>query len=115
MLNKQLQAALDRRRQKGTLRTLTSYETVTSIVQTVATPEATPSFHAKKALIDFSSNDYMGLGQSSEMREDLLQRLQDSKRYPLGSTGSRLLDGNSFEHEQVRHEVRTPTRELSLT
>ncbi|UZJ54456.1 hypothetical protein CBS101457_003776 [Exobasidium rhododendri] len=103
MLEKQLQAALDRRRTKGTLRQLSRYETVSDTVHTSSTPASTPAMvmDRSKRLVDFSSNDYMGLGHSLEMRNKLVERLQSSTRYPLGSTGSRLLDGNSFEHEQL--------------
>lgn len=102
MLNKQLQAALDRRRQKGTLRRLTSHETVSDVVPSSSTPNSSPNAsRPAPTLIDFSSNDYMGLAHSQEMRRSLIGKLESSSRYPLGSTGSRLLDGNSKEHEQV--------------
>lgn len=106
MLNKALQAALDRRRQKGTLRRLTNYETISNVAVPASTPNSTPSSSSisRPVLIDFSSNDYMGLGHSQEMRSRLITKMQDSVRYPLGSTGSRLLDGNSSEHEEL--EVR---------
>jgi 8-amino-7-oxononanoate synthase len=106
MLNKQLQAALDRRRQKGTLRRLTSYETVSDVAHTASTPQSTPSSSSTgSTLVDFSSNDYMGLGHSPEMRTLLIEKMQESMRYPLGSTGSRLLDGNSSEHEQLEERL----------
>lgn len=44
--------------------------------------------------IDFSSNDFLGLTQNSILRERYLNELQQLDRV-LGSTGSRLLDGNS--------------------
>jgi 8-amino-7-oxononanoate synthase len=46
-------------------------------------------------LIDFYSNDYLGLARSGKLRERVLQALD---RYPeerLGATGSRLLSGTS--------------------
>jgi 8-amino-7-oxononanoate synthase len=108
MLNKALQAALDRRRQKGTLRRLTSYETTSdAALAASSTPTNSPSSSSstRSALIDFSSNDYMGLGHSQEMRSRLIAKMQDSARFPLGSTGSRLLDGNSSEHEQLEERL----------
>lgn len=104
MLNKQLQAALDRRQQKGTLRRLTSHETISDAVPSASTPVSSlvsVSSRSAPGLIDFSSNDYIGLAHSQEMRRNLIDKLEGSSRYPLGSTGSRLLDGNSHEHEQV--------------
>jgi 7-keto-8-aminopelargonate synthetase-like enzyme len=103
MLEKQLQTALDRRRQRGTLRRLTNYETTSDHVHSNPTPADTPTLKGSKAkrLIDFSSNDYMGLAHSTELKSGLISKLQGSSRFPLGSTGSRLLDGNSSEHEQV--------------
>lgn len=53
--------------------------------------------------IDFSSNDYLGLAQSSELNaavEDALNR-----GVPIGSGGSRLLRGNHDEHERLEAEA----------
>lgn len=44
--------------------------------------------------IDFSSNDFLGLSQSPLLRQQYLDELATLDRV-LGSTGSRLLDGNS--------------------
>ncbi|KAI7881012.1 PLP-dependent transferase [Lichtheimia hyalospora FSU 10163] len=44
--------------------------------------------------IDFSSNDFLGLTQNAALKERYLNELQQLDRV-LGSTGSRLLDGNS--------------------
>ncbi|KAI8077709.1 pyridoxal phosphate-dependent transferase [Halteromyces radiatus] len=49
--------------------------------------------------IDFSSNDFLGLSYSKTMRQEYLNELQ-SMPFILGSTGSRLLDGNSqYAHD----------------
>lgn len=119
MLDKQLQAALDKRRDKGTLRRLTCYETVTHAVHSSSSPASSPMSLATtgdrpaERLIDFSSNDYMGLGHANEMRKLLISKLQQSVRFPLGSTGSRLLDGNSYEHEQVSQHPSLSIRTLA--
>jgi 8-amino-7-oxononanoate synthase len=73
---RQILPALERRRQVGSLRRLTP-------------------FHRENT-IDFSSNDYLGLAQSPEQHdkvEAVYQRLP--RPYLLGSTGSRLLTGDS--------------------
>jgi 8-amino-7-oxononanoate synthase len=43
--------------------------------------------------IDFSSNDYLGLSRSPEIREKLLSELAQEEK--LGATGSRLISGES--------------------
>jgi 8-amino-7-oxononanoate synthase len=58
---------------------------------------------APKAGIDFSSNDYLGLGAStllSNAARDALDR-----GVPVGSGGSRLLRGNEAEHEMLESEA----------
>lgn len=48
---------------------------------------------------DFSSNDYLGLAKSAELRTAMLQALEEG--VPIGSGGSRLLRGNHAEHEAL--------------
>ena len=80
-----LSAALERRRTHSTLRKLTTYP-----------PDS----------IDFSSNDFISLGQSSELRAAFLQELHaESNIFPLGSGGSRLLDGNSLYAENLERDI----------
>lgn len=52
---------------------------------------------------DFSSNDYLGLGQSDVMREALADAL--ARGVPAGAGGSRLLRGNHPEHEALESEA----------
>lgn len=54
--------------------------------------------------IDFSSNDFLGLSQSPLMRMHLLEELR-SLDYICGSTGSRLLDGNSRYAEDLERQI----------
>jgi 8-amino-7-oxononanoate synthase len=51
-------------------------------------------------LIDFSSNDYLGFAKDSETKDSLV-------KMPLGSTGSRLITGNSIESELLENEMAT--------
>ena len=54
--------------------------------------------------IDFYSNDYLGLAQSSELNL-ALEALTTGQTIQNGSTGSRLLSGNSAYSEQVEQKV----------
>lgn len=54
--------------------------------------------------VDFSSNDFLSLSTNPEFRNDYLELLNNTT-VPLGSTGSRLLDGNSTYAETVEREI----------
>jgi 8-amino-7-oxononanoate synthase len=78
-----LQDLLDRRRTTSTLRTLTL---------------------PKPSQIDFSSNDFLSLSTSPQLKSLYLAELQ-STNLPLGSGGSRLLDGNSSYAETLEDSI----------
>lgn len=82
-LEDQLSAQLEKRRRISKLRTLK------------------PS---PPGSIDFSSNDFLSLSTNTQFRKDYHQALS---KYELGvgSTGSRLLDGNSDFAEQLEHDI----------
>lgn len=67
------QEALEKRREEGTLRIL----------------------HPKSEGIDFYSNDYLGLARNSELQNLLLKLIIKNPQLLSGSTGSRLISGNS--------------------
>lgn len=80
-----LAATLHRRRRQSTLRALTTNSADS---------------------IDFSSNDFLSLAHSTELRADFLKELNaDSTLFPLGSGGSRLLDGNSTYAETLERDI----------
>ena len=55
-------------------------------------------------LVDFSSNDYLGLARSQQLKDRILQRYsQLSPRN--GSTGSRLLTGNSTLAQEIESDL----------
>jgi len=56
-----------------------------------------------KAGIDFSSNDYLGLAASEDLRALAFEALERGAR--LGAGGSRLLRGNLPEHEALEEEA----------
>ncbi|MDH4983575.1 8-amino-7-oxononanoate synthase [Hyphomicrobium sp. D-2] len=58
---------------------------------------------APAAGLDFSSNDYLALGRSSELRD--AARSAVARDVSIGSGGSRLLRGNDREHEALEAEA----------
>jgi 8-amino-7-oxononanoate synthase len=84
-LHRQLQASLDGRQRKGSLRSLR------------------PS-SLDRTLCDFSSNDYLDLAASPLLRRVFMQYLE--REGVLASTGSRLLSGNSHLANTIEHEAR---------
>lgn len=56
-------------------------------------------------LIDFTSNDYLGLARSIELHELISSRASELRGPLNGATGSRLLSGNSALAEQVEHQL----------
>ena len=82
-LEQTLRRLLDRRRTHSTLRNLT-----------LPQPDQ----------IDFSSNDFLSLSTSPLLKSAYLDELQKAS-LPLGSGGSRLLDGNSAYAEELEHEI----------
>lgn len=54
---------------------------------------------------DFSSNDFLSLSTSSALRKAYLTELASSSHIPLGSGGSRLLDGNSTYAEDIEKDI----------
>ncbi|RVX68893.1 hypothetical protein B0A52_07548 [Exophiala mesophila] len=56
--------------------------------------------------VDFSSNDFVSLSSNSELQSDYLRALQKTiGSHGLGSTGSRLLDGNSTFAEDLEKDI----------
>jgi len=54
-----------------------------------------------KGLIDFYSNDYLGFARDEELKKRVDAEVKQAEEYLLGSTGSRLLSGNSAYAESV--------------
>lgn len=57
------------------------------------------------SLIDFSSNDYLGLAQSAVLAEQIEKLIATQTVKKNGSTGSRLLTGNSALIEKVENDL----------
>ncbi|KAL9938116.1 hypothetical protein V8E36_002739 [Tilletia maclaganii] len=105
MLKDQMRSALERRRERSTLRSLTVRDTTARRAEASSASSSATSSITVEPLADFSSNDYLSLASSSEMREAFVERVLRARTHPLGSTGSRLLDGNSSEHEELEHRL----------
>jgi 8-amino-7-oxononanoate synthase len=80
-LPQRLKQKLDERRIGNTLRTLSSTDD----------------------LIDFSSNDYLGLARDEQRFHETTHVLSERKNTFNGATGSRLLTGNSTLYMEVEH------------
>jgi len=84
-LDDALSNALEKRKAQGTLRNLS-----------IQPPGS----------VDFSSNDFLSLARSQELRELYLEELRTGPcTANLGSGGSRLLDGNSTYAEQLEDDI----------
>jgi 8-amino-7-oxononanoate synthase len=57
----------------------------------------------ERAGIDFTSNDYLGLAESDELRRAATEAI--ARGVPVGAGGSRLLRGNHAEHELLEQEA----------
>ncbi|CAM3021188.1 pyridoxal phosphate-dependent aminotransferase family protein [Chryseobacterium flavum] len=77
------QEYLDKRKEKGTLRSL----------------------RLQSDGIDFYSNDYLGFAKSKDLQQLLLQKIMDNPQLLSGSTGSRLISGNSDIAVSVENEI----------
>lgn len=63
--------------------------------------------HPIQPLVDFSSNDYLGLARSPQLAASVFQEweMHLSHLNGLGSTGSRLLTGNSIYAQELEEKV----------
>ncbi|GAX09269.1 8-amino-7-oxononanoate synthase [Fistulifera solaris] len=86
-----MQEALEKRRRKGTIRKL-QFTNITAA--------------SSDNVIDFSSNDYLGLAQNLDQQALVLreyERVQQIQR--LGATGSRLLSGDHVYFHQIEADL----------
>jgi 8-amino-7-oxononanoate synthase len=60
---------------------------------------------ASPSSVDFSSNDFLSLSTSPLLRSAFIAELQKHTEFPIGSGGSRLLDGNSEYAIELEREI----------
>lgn len=63
------------------------------------------SLKPENSLVDFCSNDYLGFARSPVLKEHIKAELDNNPRSLNGSTGSRLLSGNSQYAEDLELEI----------
>src|SRR6218665_326624 len=78
-----LQSKIDERKSAGNFRSLKTFD----------------------GFIDFTSNDYIGLARNPIFHERLEAEITHNHFGKIGSTGSRLLSGNSAYAELVESEI----------
>lgn len=61
--------------------------------------------HNPDTQIDFTSCDFLGIGESGALREAFLEELARHPNFQLGAHGARLLNGNSQYLETVEREI----------
>ncbi len=70
--------------------------------------KATGTYRTLKSdnnLVDFCSNDYLGFARSAELKRKIDTEINNDRQIKNGSTGSRLLSGNSTYTEDVESYV----------
>lgn len=65
------------------------------------------SLRTPNGLVDFCSNDYLGLARSEELQALVAQEWESHQYKALGSGGSRLLAGNSAYAEELEASIAT--------
>lgn len=128
MLADQLRSALQARKERKTLRKLTLHSTAAhqhnafiqnqdpsnSNLNLLSSNSIDSTSTSTSNLIDFSSNDYLSIATSPTLHSIFSHKIkQDMQRgFRLGSSGSRLLDGNSLHHLHVSLLPRAPISDL---
>lgn len=59
----------------------------------------------KHHLVDFCSNDYLGMAQNEAFKALVEQKIAEHTHYTVGSTGSRLISGNLEYAEQLEQKI----------
>lgn len=76
-------------------------------LDTAASLQTLRSLQQPATGIDFCSNDYLGFARNSKLHEQLVQCIQTNPAILYGSTGSRLISGNSLLAEHTETFIAT--------
>lgn len=80
---------------------------LTQVQSTLANSPRVVKLHSPtKTKADLFSNDFLSLSRSPQLRSAILQRLVDEKGSFLGSTGSRISEGNTALHMSFEAKLR---------
>jgi 8-amino-7-oxononanoate synthase len=63
------------------------------------------SLSISKNLIDFYSNDYLGFARDRQLQDSIKNEIDSKEKFSNGSTGSRLLSGNSEYIESLEKSI----------
>ncbi len=63
------------------------------------------AFGSQTALVNLSSNDYLGLAQDTALKDEFVQMYQHHGDFRFGSASSRLLTGNFTAHEMLEQTL----------
>ncbi|KAF5644451.1 pyridoxal phosphate-dependent transferase major domain protein [Fusarium sp. NRRL 52700] len=63
------------------------------------------TLHRFEHKVDFSSNDFLSLATSGVLRDAFLEELKDNPNFAMGSTASRIADGNNAYMEAVEKQI----------
>lgn len=91
-IDEALSDELENWRQAGLLRTLRTLDHTSGTRATIGTRE----------LLNFSSNDYLGLARHPELQEAATRALQ---QHGVGSTASRLVSGTTLPHKELESAI----------
>src|SRR6185312_16687399 len=56
-------------------------------------------------LVDFCSNDYLGFARSKSLKKLIEEEMRENESRFIGSTGSRLISGNSAYIEELEQQI----------
>lgn len=81
------------------------YRNIEDVLNSRRAKQSLYTFRKRGGEIDFSSNDFLSLATTGQLRTALFQELAQNPDFEIGSKGPRLFDGNNDYIEQVEREI----------
>ena len=75
---------------------------IRGLLKTVDSPQGREIMLDGKRVLNFSSNDYLGLANDARIKRAALEAIEE---YGLGAGASRLICGNMTPHEKLEEEL----------